>query len=77
MTTSTRLVAALKRVLKSRSLTYRELAERLGLSESAVKHMFSTGNFSLKRLDHVCEVLAIDIRPPSRVGRCHNDPRKA
>ena len=61
MTTSTRLVAALKRVLKSRSLTYRELAGRLGLSESAVKHMFSTGNFSLKRLDQVCEVLAIDL----------------
>ena len=42
-------------------MTYRDLASRLGLSESAVKHMFSTGNFSLKRLDEVCEVLEIDL----------------
>ena len=61
MTTSVRLVATLKRLLKARSLTYRDLAERLDLSESAVKHMFSTANFSLKRLDEVCEVLEIDL----------------
>ena len=42
-------------------MTYKELAGRLGLSESAVKHMFSTGNFSLRRLDEVCAVLETDI----------------
>lgn len=41
-------------------MTYRELAERLSLSESAIKHMFSTANFSLKRLDELCEVLQLD-----------------
>jgi len=60
MTTSSRIVATLKRELKSRTMTYRDLAERLDLSESAVKHMFSTANFSLKRLDELCEVLEID-----------------
>ena len=58
---STRIVATLKRALKARGMTYRELAERLSLSESAVKHMFSTGNFSLRRLDAVCDVLALDL----------------
>ena len=61
MTTSVRLVATLKRLLKARSMTYRDLAGRLELSESAVKHMFSTANFSLKRLDEVCEVLEVDL----------------
>lgn len=61
MTTSARIVDALKRELKSRSITYSDLADRLGLSESAVKHMFSTGNFSLKRLDEVCAALELDI----------------
>ncbi len=61
MTTSARIVDTLKRQLKSRGLTYKELASQLGLSESAVKHMFSTGNFSLKRLDEICAVLALDI----------------
>jgi len=61
MTTSARIIDTLKRELKVRSITYRALAERLELSESAVKHMFSTGNFSLRRLDEVCAVLELDI----------------
>lgn len=60
MTTSSRLVATLKRQLKARGLTYRDVAGRLGLSESAVKHMFSTGNFSLRRLDELCEIIESD-----------------
>ena len=61
MTTSSRIVATLKRELKTRGMTYRDVADRLGLSESAIKHMFSTGNFSLRRLDDLCEVIALDL----------------
>ena len=61
MTTSSRIIDTLKRELKSRGLTYKGLAEKLDLSESAIKHMFSTGNFSLRRLDDVCAVLDLDI----------------
>lgn len=61
MTTSSRIIDTLKRQLKVRGITYKALAERLNLSESAVKHMFSTGNFSLKRLDDVCAVVELDI----------------
>lgn len=60
MTTSARIVDTLKRELKARSMTYKSLAGALDLSESAVKHMFSTANFSLKRLDEVCDVLELD-----------------
>ena len=61
MITPTTLVATLKRQLKLRGITYKALAARLELSESAVKNMFSTGNFSLKRLDELCAVLELDI----------------
>lgn len=61
MTTSARIVDTLKRQLKARGVTYKELATQLHRSESAVKHMFSTGNFSLKRLDEICAVLELDI----------------
>ena len=61
MTTSSRIIDTLKRQLKVRGITYRTLAERLNLSESAVKHMFSTGNFSLRRLDDVCAVVELGI----------------
>ena len=61
MTTSTKIVKTLKQQLKLRGITYQALAERLGLSESAVKHMFSTGNLSIKRLDELCAILELDI----------------
>lgn len=61
MTTSARILDTLKQQLKARGITYRKLASDLQLSESAVKHMFSTGNFSLKRLDEICAALEIDI----------------
>jgi DNA-binding Xre family transcriptional regulator len=61
MSTSARIIDTLKRQLKVRGITYKTLAQRLELSESAVKHMFSTGNFSLRRLDEVCAVLELDI----------------
>ena len=61
MTTSARIIETLKRELKVRGFTYKALAARLDLSESAIKHMFSSGNFSLRRLDDVCAVLELDI----------------
>lgn len=61
MTTSSRIIDTLKRQLKVRGITYSGLAERLDLSESAVKHMFASSNFSLRRLDDVCSVIELDI----------------
>ena len=71
MTSSARIIDTLKRQLKVRGITYKELAERLGLSESAVKHMFSTGNFSLKRLDDVCAVLELDLGELVDISESH------
>ena len=71
MTTSSRIIDTLKRQLKVRGITYRGLAERLELSESAVKHMFSTGNFSLRRLDDVCAVLELDIGDLVNISQSH------
>lgn len=61
MPRSTNLIDALKRQLKQSGITYRKLAQRLYLSESAVKQMFASGNFSLKRLDEICDVVDLDI----------------
>ena len=61
MSSSARIIDTLKKELKVRGFTYRVLADRLDLSESAVKNMFASGNFSLRRLDEVCDVLELDI----------------
>ena len=55
------LVAALKQVLRSRSITYAQLARRLGLSEASVKRVFANQRFTLDRLDKICGVLGIEV----------------
>lgn len=59
MTDSRLLCKAIKQVLKSRDLTYRDLAAQLGLSEASVKRMFALQKLSLERVFHICEVLQI------------------
>jgi DNA-binding Xre family transcriptional regulator len=71
LTSSARLIDALKRELRARGITYRALAGQLGLSESAIKHMFSSGNFSLRRLDEVCDVLELDIGDLVNISEAH------
>ena len=56
MATSAGLVEVLKRELRSRGITYAHVARELRLSEASVKRMFSRRNFSLKRLDQVCQL---------------------
>jgi transcriptional regulator with XRE-family HTH domain len=55
------LIGALKQVLKSRSVTYAEMARRLGMSEASVKRAFAKQRFTLDRLDRICGVLGIEI----------------
>ena len=50
------LVEVLKRELRSRGVTYAQVARKLGLSEASVKRMFSRREFTLKRLDQVCQL---------------------
>src|SRR5215470_14615602 len=55
------LVTALKQVLKSRHVTYAQIAGRLGMSEASIKRVFSKGTFTLERLDRICGLLGIAI----------------
>ena len=55
------LIGALKQVLKSRRVTYAEIARRLGMSEASIKRVFAKQSFTLERLDKICQVLGIEI----------------
>ncbi len=61
MARSHKLIQTLKQQLRLSGVTYKSLAEQLNLSESAVKHMFANNNFSLRRLDEICEVLGCEL----------------
>jgi len=61
MARSKQLISKVKQLLRERSITYQQLAERLDISESAIKHMFAKGRMSLQRLDDICEVLEFEV----------------
>jgi DNA-binding Xre family transcriptional regulator len=55
------LVNALKKLLKTRNMTYRQVAQGLGLSEASIKRLFTTGNFTLARVDQICLLMGLEI----------------
>jgi len=55
------IVQELKRVLKERELTYAEVAHALGLSVASVKRLFSTGAFSLTRIEAICQLAKLEL----------------
>jgi transcriptional regulator with XRE-family HTH domain len=67
------LLDALKRVLKSRRVTYADLAERIGLSEASVKRLFSQQTFTLSRLQQVLKALDMDFFELARLARGAGD----
>jgi transcriptional regulator with XRE-family HTH domain len=48
------LIEVLKDELKAANITYADLAERIGMSESSVKRMFSKRDMPLTRIDDIC-----------------------
>lgn len=61
MTQSSALVEALKRELKARDITYAQVAKALALSEATIKRMFARREFTLTRIDAICELAGIDL----------------
>lgn len=55
------LVDELKRYLRKQSITYLQIAQHLGMSESNVKRMFSRQSFSAKRLEAICNLAGLEI----------------
>jgi transcriptional regulator with XRE-family HTH domain len=76
MAERTLIVAELKRALRERGLTYAAVAGKLGLSVATVKRLFSTGDFSLQRVDLICELLGVGWREILERAHEHDAPTK-
>ena len=55
------LVTTLKRLLKTRGVTYAQVAVHLELSEASVKRQFSQESFSLHTLEAICELIHLEL----------------
>jgi DNA-binding Xre family transcriptional regulator len=53
------LLDVLRAELRAANITYKSLAERIGVSESSVKRMFGQKDMTLSRLAQICQVTGI------------------
>jgi transcriptional regulator with XRE-family HTH domain len=60
------LIDVLKRDLKARGITYRQLAEGIGVSEATVKRMFARKAFTLDRIDRICAFAGVEFAELTR-----------
>src|SRR5262249_35620568 len=56
-----KMITVLRRTLKSRSLRYREVAERLGMSESSIKRHLTGQGVTLNGLERLAAVVDLDL----------------
>src|SRR5262249_16265881 len=68
------LIAQLKRALRERGLTYAALARELHLSLATVKRLFARGDFSLARLERICELAGMGLRELVERAEEHSVP---
>ena len=55
------IIKTLKKELRKQGINYKQVADKLGLSEASVKRLFAEHSFSLDRLSKVCELLNLEI----------------
>ncbi|MES9834085.1 MAG: helix-turn-helix transcriptional regulator [Candidatus Thiodiazotropha sp. LLP2] len=55
------LIKTLKQELRAKRVTYRDIADRLVLSENSVKRLFAEKSFSVSRLEKVCELIDLEL----------------
>lgn len=61
------LISTIKKSLKKEGITYKMLASEVGLSEAAVKRMFSEKNFTINRLSEICEAMGMQLTDLIRI----------
>jgi Mn-dependent DtxR family transcriptional regulator len=67
-TDAARIVSNVKAALRSRGITYAELARRIGLSEPSVKRVLSRGTLSLRRLEQMCGAIGTSVAEVVQLG---------
>lgn len=55
------ILEALKGLLRSKGISYKDAAESLGLSESSVKRLFAEKSFTMVRLEKLCDIAGTDL----------------
>jgi DNA-binding Xre family transcriptional regulator len=68
MSQTNQWIDTLKRCLKTRGITYRDVATALDLSEASIKRLFSERSFSMQRLEQVCRMVDMSFSDLARLS---------
>jgi transcriptional regulator with XRE-family HTH domain len=68
MSQTNQLIDTLKRCLKARGITYRDVAADLKLSEASIKRLFSERSFSVLRLEQICRLVDMSFSDLARLN---------
>ena len=55
------MLGCVKKALKQRGISYAQVAAHLNLSEASVKRLFSQQQFTLQRLEQVCQMMQLQL----------------
>ena len=61
MARSKKLISTLKKELRRKGISYKDVAIALSLSEASIKNMFAKSHFSLERIDRICELIDMEL----------------
>jgi len=76
MNQTEQLVGSLKKVLRAKGLTYKDVAIALKLSEASIKRNFSENTFTLSRLEDICNLIDINFYEVARLTSMYKEDRK-
>ena len=68
MSQTNQWIDTLKRCLKARGFTYKDVAIALELSEASIKRLFSGRSFSLARLEQICRLMDMSFSDLARLN---------
>ena len=68
MSQTNQWIDTLKRCLKTRGITYKDVAIALELSEASIKRLFSERSLSMKRLEQICRLMDMSFSDLARMN---------
>lgn len=69
-------IDTLKRCLKARGITYKNVAKALDLSEASVKRLFSERSFTMQRLERICHLMDMSFSDLARLNDLKYEERQ-
>lgn len=68
------VTSALKMALKSRGITYKDLAERIQVSEQTIKRLFKDKDCTLSRITQICEAIDLSVYDLFEFSKTQHEP---